>query len=329
MKCVRVELKQAEKIRVRLLKLGVFDKDHKIVRDNKYVYFPVIKPVEGFDIMDKKLEKRDSKLTLEGVLKNKMNKKEFGLLKRAYDVVGGIAILEINRELLDKRKVIAEALLKVNRNIKTVVKKSGGHEGNHRIQKYEFLVGKKSFETLCKENGIILKLDIRKVYFSPRLSHERLRVAKLVKEGEDVLIMFSGISPYDITIAKHSKANEIYGIEINKDAYKYAKENLKLNTVNKVKLFCGDVKKVLPKLGKKFDRVIMPLPKTAGLFLGVALKALKKNGIIHFYCFSEEENAEDIIKVLKGKAKVKILDVVKCGQSKPKVFRYCIDFKVF
>ena len=29
--------------------------------------------------------------------------------------------------------------------------------------------------------GIILKLDIEKVYFSPRLSNERLRISKLVK----------------------------------------------------------------------------------------------------------------------------------------------------
>ncbi len=327
MKCVKVKLKEAENVKLKLLKLNVLSKEYGVVRDENYVYFPVVEKVKGFDIIDKKLEKKN-KLSFEDILREKLNDEEFSLVKKSYDVMGNIAILEIDKKLLGKKKVIANVLLKVNKNIKTVVRKIGGHEGSLRLQKYDFLAGKKNFETLHKENGIVLKLDIKKVYFSPRTANERLRVAKLVRDREDVLVMFSGISPYEITIAKHSGANEIYGIEMNKDACKYAKENLKLNHINKIKLFCGDVRKILPKLKKKFDRIVMPFPKYSINFLDLALKYLGKNGVVHFYFFSQEDKVKDVVGFIKKKAKIKVLNIVKFGQQSPRIYKFCIDFSV-
>ena len=63
--------------------------------------------------------------------------------------------------------------------------------------------------------------------------------------------MFSGIAPFPIVISKNSKANEIYGVEINPNAHKYALENLKLNKISNIKLFEGDVKTVLPDIEKE------------------------------------------------------------------------------
>lgn len=327
MKCVKVKLKEAEKVKLKLLKSGVLSKEYGVARDENYVYFPIIKKINGFDIMNKELE-RKGKLSYVDLLKKELNDKEFSIVNKSYDIMGDIAILEIDKELLKKKRAIANALLKTNKNIRTVVRKVGGHEGKLRLQKYELLAGKKNFKTLHKENGIILKLDIRKVYFSPRTANERLRVAKLIKDGEDVLVMFSGISPYEITFAKHSKSRNIFGIEMNKDACKYTKENLQLNNVNKVKLFCGDVRKILPKLRKKFDRIVMPLPKYSSEFLGLALDYLEKNGVVHFYCFSREEKIKDVVDFIKKRAKIKVLNVIKCGQQSPGVHKYCIDFSV-
>jgi tRNA G37 N-methylase Trm5 len=84
---------------------------------------------------------------------------------------------------------------------------------------------------------------------------------------------------------------------------------------------------------KKFDRIIMPLPKSAEDFLDLALKSIKKQGIIHFYDFLNENEfykAKEKIKkaCMKAKKKCRILRVVKCGQHAPRVFRICVDFKV-
>ena len=143
-------------------------------------------------------------------------------------------------------------------------------------------------------------------------------------------MMFDGISPYSCVISKNSKPKEVYGIELNPICNKFAQENIQLNKLNNIKLFQGDVKKVLPKIKKKFDRIIMPLPRNAESYLDIAIKFLKKSGIIHFYDFQLEQdiNKKPIEKIQKHIKKFKILNVVRCGQYAPRKYRICIDFKI-
>ena len=84
---------------------------------------------------------------------------------------------------------------------------------------------------------------------------------------------------------------------------------------------------------RKYDRIIMPLPKTADEFLPDAFRLAKKGTIIHFYDFlheSEFKQAEE--KVLsaakKHNKKVAILNFTKCGQYSPRKYRVCVDFKL-
>ena len=245
-------------------------------------------------------------------------------LPSSYDVIGSIAILS---EKTRNPKKIAQALLKNFKNIKTVAIKTGIHSGRYRLQKTKILAGEKTKTTLHKENNCIFKLNIDKTYFSPRLANERLRISKLVKKNESVLVMFSGVAVYPINIIKHSKAKEVYAVEVNPSAHKFAEENVKLNRVDNLKLFLGDVKKVLPRIKNKFDRIIMPLPSDAESYLELAIKKLNKNGIIHFYDFQEEKNIpKNSIEKIKKHCKPKILRVVKVGQYSPRKYRICVDF---
>src|SRR3989344_7277489 len=328
MKCVKVSLKDAEKTRKKLVSLEILDNNYSVGRDENFVYFPVLKLAKGFNFADRKLISRNKTFTFEELLKEKLSSLEISLMTKSFDVVGNIAIIEVDEKLIKKKKFIANCFLESNKNIKTVIHKIGGHVGKYRIQKYEFLAGKKTFETIYRENGVVVKFDISKTYFSPRSSNERLRIANLVKKNEDVLVMFSGIGIYSFVISKHSRAREIYCVEMNSNSCKYAKESLKLNKLNNIKLFCGDVKKVVPKLKKKFDRIIMPLPETSFEFLELGLNYLKKNGIIHLYTFATEEEIKEKIKLIKTSCKCKILRIVKAGQRGPHIFRFCIDFKL-
>ena len=153
-------------------------------------------------------------------------------------------------------------------------------------------------------------------------------------KNESILVMFSGSGIYPLVIAKNTNCREVYGIEINTIAHKYALENIKKNKLeNKIKLFLGDVNKAVPKLKMKFDRILMPLPKRGEEFLGLALKSAKSNGIIHFYTFQHEDevkNVEDLIKAACKKSwrRCKILRTVKCGQYSPRFYRFCADFIV-
>jgi len=87
------------------------------------------------------------------------------------------------------------------------------------------------------------------------------------------------------------------------------------------------------KLPKTFDRIVMPLPKSAKKFLGSALLASKKGTVIHYYDFLEEKEflrAKKEIKAIckKSGKKVNIKRLTKCGSFSPGVFRVSIDIVV-
>ncbi|MFH1133963.1 MAG: class I SAM-dependent methyltransferase family protein [Nanoarchaeota archaeon] len=275
--------------------------------------------------------KAKAKHDIKESLSSAFTKKELSQLKTAHDVIGSIAILEIDRSLRKKKMALAKAIMAQNNAITTVLMKQGGHKGDFRTQKLGFVAGKRTKETEHRENGVRMLLDVEKVYFSPRLANERARIAQQVKPGERILVLFSGCAPYILVIAKHSGAKEIVGVEINPAGHSYALKNVQLNKLGNVKLFCGDARKVAPSLGR-FDRVLMPLPKGGEDFLGIALAAAKKGAVVHFYDFLNEKDipsgAEQKVMAAAKKARrqVKLLQTVRCGQQKAYVFRTCTDF---
>ncbi|MBS3113463.1 methyltransferase domain-containing protein [Candidatus Woesearchaeota archaeon] len=276
-----------------------------------------------------------TKQNLKYYLKNKLSKKELKFVPSSFDVVGDILIFsDFPKELVKKEKIIGNTILKNYHHIKTILKKTKKYSGKFRTPKLKVIAGEKIKETICRENNVFIILDVEKVYFSPRMSSERKRIVSLIKPNESVLVMFSGSAPYPLVIAKNSKCKEVYGIEINPIAHKYALENIKKNKLeNKIKLFLGDVRKIMPKINKKFDRILMPLPKGGEDFLDLALKYIKKNSIIHFYDFEHKEElykSEEKIKSAckKYKKNFKILKITKCGQYSPRFYRVCVDFLV-
>ena len=331
------ELKYAQKVKDFLIKKKILDFKYNPVKELNHIYFPIIKrlKVPSAKVVDTKFKfpgKQDVQ-SIDSLLNKDLTAKQLKLLPRSQEIVGKIMILEVPEELIKKEKIIAEAYLKLNRNVETVVKKSKIHSGVYRTRKVKILAGKRSKETIHFESGIKIKLHLEKTYFSARSGNERLRIAKQVKKGELVLVMFSGAGPYPLVIAKHSLAKNIYAIELNLAAHQYAMENIKLNKITNISLLRGDVRKVIPKLRLKFDRIAMPLPKTGEEFLDVALKRSKKGTIIHLYGFLDEKeinlHAKKIKEICKEQGfSIRIIRKVKCGQFSPRVFRVCFDLKV-
>ncbi len=271
---------------------------------------------------------------LKELLKTDLPPKELAMLPSSFDIVGDILIFaDFPKELKKKEKKIAEKILAAFPHVKVICKKTKMYSGLFRTPKLKIMAGERRKETTHKENGVRILLDAEKVYFSPRLGHERERINKLVHEGESVLVMFSGSGVYPINIAKNSTAREIYGVEINPAGHRYAMANVALNKVKNVKLLLGDVKKILPKIKMKFDRVLMPLPKSAEEFLDCALAKVKKNGVLHFYDFlpgGEFEKAAEKVRnaCTEAKRKCSVISIVKCGQYGPGRYRICVDVKV-
>jgi len=271
---------------------------------------------------------------LKELLSEILTEEEISIMPTSFDIVGDILIFaDFPLELKKKEKGIAEKILEVFKNVKVVCKKVEEYSGTFRTPKLEIIGGEDRKETIHKENGIRVKLDVEKVYFSVRLGHERERINHLVKKSESVLVMFSGCGVYPVNLSRNTEAKEIYGIEINPVGHRYALENVKLNKAENITLFEGDVNLVLPGIKKKFDRILMPLPKSAEDFLDLAISKLKKKGILHFYDFLNEKEfdlAEEKISlaVLRKKKKVLSYFLVRCGDYGPGKYRVCADVQI-
>ncbi len=273
-------------------------------------------------------------MNLKEALKDDLKPGELELVPRAFDIIGDIALVEIPEELDGKEKLIAETILKVHRNIRTVCRKMGVRSGELRLRELKVLAGDGT-ETVHKEHGAMYMLDVRKAYFSPREATERQRISEQVGPGETVLVMFSGIAPFAVMIAKQQpKVAKVYCIELNRDACKYAEDNIRVNKLgHKIVPVCGDVKEEARKLYGKCDRVVMPLPKEAHRFLPEAIRCLKKEGVIHFYHVAPEEDmftgavklARDHCR--KAGKKCKVLAKKKVLLYSPRNWKVCIDFK--
>ena len=272
-------------------------------------------------------------MNIREALQGNLSKKEYELMPRAFDQIGSIAIIDIPAGLKKRESLIGRTIMDLHKNMKTVYTKAGRFKGRLRTRKLRFIAGIKTKETEYLENGCRFRFNVETSYFSPRLSNDRLEIAHSVKKGEKVLIMFSGVAPYPIVIAKNSKAKEVYAIELNRIASKYALENVLLNKVPNVRIIQGDVRKKIPELKRKkilFDRIGMMRPQLKDDFLKDAKKVSKKGTVIHFHDFVSEEEMPDssMMRIKKVFPKAKILGWKKAGEIGPRKYRIRVDFKV-
>jgi tRNA (guanine37-N1)-methyltransferase len=257
---------------------------------------------------------------------------------RSFNILGNIAVVNFSdgTKASDKKKFAAE-ILKKNNFIKTVLEKSGKFSGRLRKMETRYLAGEKNKEVLYRENNCSFRFNIDTTYFSPRLSNERKEIASFIKKGSDVLVMFAGVGPFSIVIAKNSGSGMIYSNEINREANKYAELNAELNGVkNKINFVNGDIKKVAVKLKaakKFFDYIVMPRPNLRESFLEQAFMLSKKGTKVYYYDFCKADETDLIVQKIKKQAeklkkKVKILNVKAAGETAPYKIRVRVDFEI-
>jgi tRNA (guanine37-N1)-methyltransferase len=131
-----------------------------------------------------------------------------------YDIVGDIAVIRVPRGPQDEIKPTAEDLMQRHRNAGTVLRQVGRVSGDLRLRRLEWVAGERRFETVHKEFGCAFKVDLERCYFSPRLLHERMRIAELVKPNEIVVNMFAGVGSFSVLIACHSEARKVFSVDV-------------------------------------------------------------------------------------------------------------------
>lgn len=268
---------------------------------------------------------------LKEVLRGDLTAAELQSLVQSYDMVGDIAIIIVPPELAQKEHLIAAAILDLHKNIKVVAKRAGIYGGEFRTLPLKIIGGEERKETVHKEDGVRLLLNPETVYFSVRSSTERKRIASLVGENEEVLVLFSGVGPFPLIIGRTNPSCRVTGIEKNPEAHRYALKNLGYNKkIKNVSLYQGDAAVVLPALGRIFDRIVMPLPQAAALFLPVALAALGREGWLHFYDLQHEDSYGESVEKVKSAClgagrQLRSAAVTVCGHCAPRTYRICVD----
>jgi tRNA (guanine37-N1)-methyltransferase len=237
-------------------------------------------------------ESRPLTKLLRRLLEGKLLPEEIEEVAGGFDAIGDLAVVKLPETFAQERKeLVAKTLLSEVKTLKAVWNQVGPVDGDFRIRRLEFLGGEARSTTLYTEFGCRFMVDIAKMYFSPRLSTERARIAELVGAKEEVFNMFSGVGTYSIVIAKRHRDVVVYSCEINKEAYDYMVGNVALNKVQgQVAPLLGDCADLWKRLYFGVDRVIMPLPERAKEYLQYAVKVCRPNAVIHYYAHVATED---------------------------------------
>lgn len=162
---------------------------------------------------------------------------------------------------------------------------------NHELEKSftsDYGPGSRGWITVT-EQGIKQSLDLTKVMFSRGNISEKIRFGKLVKEGELVLDMYTGIGYYSLPALVIGKARHVYSCEWNPHAACFLRYNLKQNGVSdRATVLEGDSRIRLEEenvLDLDFDRISLGLLPSSEGGWKTAVKAIRKDpgGWLHVH----------------------------------------------
>ncbi len=211
-----------------------------------------------------------------------------GFWKRL-DVIGDIAFIRVPfGRSPEELRPLAEAIVERVPYVRSVWAIVSPVEGEYRLRgRFVHLAGERRTETVYREHGCSFRVDVARVYVSPRLNYEHERVARLVADGETVVNMYAGAGLFSIVMAcMHRGRVKVYSVDINPYAYAYMVENVRINRVegSVVPILADAVEAVERLLYETATRVLMPLPEKALEHLPYALRALRGGrGWLHVY----------------------------------------------
>ena len=245
---VRIPKKHAESTRKYLLEHDILRRDLKIDSNKEYVYFPLETKLENriikkYQLIEKEFSKKKIQTPSYKELLSLPNhvKRE---LPSSFDIIGDILLIKLPPNVIQYKKQIGNALLQTQKNI-NIVCHVHPVRGELRTREIDIIAGEDRTTTIHTEYGLRFNVDIQNTYFSPRLANERKRVASLVQPGETIVDMFTGVAPFSIMIAKYADPKHIYAVDKNKNAIRYAQNNInKNNVLDKIELIHDDAEKI-------------------------------------------------------------------------------------
>ncbi len=206
-----------------------------------------------------------------------------------------LVTLVLNDDNFKKEKEIIKFLIKKHENVKSIVK-------NFNTKNTNVILGEKT-EVIYGDGYIYDILGDYKFKISPLSFYQVNPIqteilyntaieyggACTVSTRKDniALDLYCGIGTIGIFASKYFK--KVYGIEIVEQAIQDAKYNVKINNIDNVEFFAGDVEKILPKIIERDNikpNVVFVDPPRKGLdkkTIGV-LQELEPSKIIYISC---------------------------------------------
>jgi tRNA wybutosine-synthesizing protein 2 len=245
-----------------------------------------------------------------------------------YQVIGDIMLLKIPGLAGDEKKKIADAVIKLFPNIRSVCE-SSGIEGELREPNIKLIAGERT-TTIHRENNVLYHLDVSQVMFSKGNLLERKRLISQVKKDEVIIDMFAGIGYFSLGIAKFTKAGKIYALEKNAAALKFLRNNMKINKIDNIDAIFGDCRDMAETVENIADRIIMGYFPGTEVFLPAAIKLAKNNGILHFHnSYGENEiwkkPENQIADACRGICEYRILNRKKVKSIGPRRYHVVLD----
>ncbi|MEM0199168.1 MAG: methyltransferase [Desulfurococcaceae archaeon] len=328
-KCIVINKKYAECVMNVLKKKRLLNTEYKVLRIDEQVLIPVQENLED--------EVRDAvKLCTTDDLKftecNPPRRKTSNSVSiPSFDIVDNVVIIRENVLRTWSIGELVENIRKVHPRVRAIWVKRETVDV-YRIPVLELLWGEDIRDLMVKEYGFKFKVKLGKVFFNPRLAEEHRRLAKLVKPGEIVLDMFSGIGGFSIHIAGEVPSLVIAN-DLNPDAYELLLENIVLNKrrIKGVIVPLNMNSRELPGVVREgsVDRIIADIPGYSLNFVDEYRVLLKPGGKLHLYILAESVQVamqsslsklknwflESCLEVLEYSPK---LSVYRCDLVKPK-----------
>ncbi|MDZ7702594.1 MAG: class I SAM-dependent methyltransferase family protein [Halobacteriales archaeon] len=275
--CVRVPVADGEATRRALIEADLLDHELEIAVEDGWLYLPVVDAeaaAAGHEVTEHDVEARETRTLPADLLEG----------EASYERVGDVVLL--HEDDPDRARAVAEAVMASDLPVSTVLNRASEIQGTERVREWDRLVGEDA-ETVHREYGIELAVDLASVYFSARLATERQRVVEQVEPGERAFDMFAGAGPFAVRLA--DAGAEVVAVDVNPDAVAYLRANAERNGVaDRLTAIEGDVREVAGEYAGWADRIVMNLPHSADEFLEAAVAIAGEDCVLHYYDIQPE-----------------------------------------
>ena len=203
-------------------------------------------------------------------------------LPRAFDVVGDIVLVRIPPELRPHAPEIGAGLLRFVPGAR-LVGVDDGVEGSARLRQLVRIAGAGPWTTEQRENGLSIRVDLERAYFSPRLAREHALVAAEVRAGERVIDFACGVAPFGAHIVRDGRARELVAADMNPDATALAERNLAAaGPKERYRVVTAPIEEFAPHAGD-CERAILNLPHAGFNYLPLVAATVARGGALHYY----------------------------------------------